>query len=254
MHRIIQKVHISVAGSLLLLGFIAPVVGLQASASADTLTENVACNDGSTDLKTTTSKKNHTTTVACKSGASIIANTSEDTGTNQSIGLSVTCPNSEQAGSTLKNPNGENPSMTFYCETTQGNGDNLVHKKTSSTPKASQVAANGTVVCADGVTPAPNNDVSQCPADAQDQGNCAKISNCDLITTYINPFVRLLSAIVGVAVVISIVIGGIQYSSSGGDSSKVTAAKNRIRNSIVALVTYIFLFALLNFLIPGGIV
>jgi hypothetical protein len=166
----------------------------------------------------------------------------------------VTCPNAEQAGSTVKNPNGENASITFYCQTTEGNGDNTVHKKTTSTPTAAQVDATGTVLCADGVTPAPNNNVSKCPADAQDQGNCASVSNCDLITTYINPFVRLLSAIVGVAVVISIVIGGIQYSSSGGDSSKVTAAKNRIRNSIVALVTYIFLFALLNFLIPGGIV
>jgi uncharacterized membrane protein YjgN (DUF898 family) len=84
-------------------------------------------------------------------------------------------------------------------------------------------------------------------------GNCLDISKCDLITKYVNPFIYFLSAFVGVAVVISIIIGGIQYGSSGGDSSKVTAAKNRIRNSILALITYLFLFALLNFLIPGGL-
>jgi hypothetical protein len=70
---------------------------------------------------------------------------------------------------------------------------------------------------------------------------------------YINPFINFLAALVGVAVVISIVIGGIQYSSSGGDPAKAAAAKNRIRNAIVALVAFFFLYALLNFLIPGGL-
>ena len=86
------------------------------------------------------------------------------------------------------------------------------------------------------------------------KGDCSDLSKCDVIMTYVNPFIKFLSAFVGVAVVASVIIGGIQYSSAGADSSKITAAKNRIRNAIIALVTYIFLFALLNFLIPGGIV
>ena len=85
-------------------------------------------------------------------------------------------------------------------------------------------------------------------------GNCLDAKNCDLIKNYVNPFINLLSALVGVAVVISIVIGGVQYGSSAGDSSKVAAAKDRIRNSILALITFMFLYALLNFLIPGGLV
>jgi hypothetical protein len=84
-------------------------------------------------------------------------------------------------------------------------------------------------------------------------GNCSDLSKCDVIQHYINPFVNFLAALVGVAVVVSLIIGGIQYGSSAGDPSKVTAAKNRMRNALLALVTFLFLYALLNFLIPGGL-
>jgi hypothetical protein len=86
-----------------------------------------------------------------------------------------------------------------------------------------------------------------------DVNNCSEISKCDLMTKYVYPFINFLSALVGLVVVISIVIGGIQYGSSAGDPQKVTAAKNRIRNALIALVTFIFLYSLLNFLVPGGL-
>jgi hypothetical protein len=109
-----------------------------------------------------------------------------------------------------------------------------------------------TYICADGKTKV--TDTANCPGDtAVSSGNCSDVSNCDLISKYINPFINFLAALVGVAVVISIVIGGIQYGSSAGDPQKVSAAKNRIRNAIVALLTFLFLYALLNFLIPGGL-
>jgi hypothetical protein len=79
-------------------------------------------------------------------------------------------------------------------------------------------------------------------------------SDCNgLITSYIDPTINLLSVMVGVAVVISIVFGGIQYASSAGDSSKVSAAKNRIRNALVALIAFMFLYAGLQFIVPGGV-
>lgn len=78
-------------------------------------------------------------------------------------------------------------------------------------------------------------------------------SSCNLIQKYINPLVELLSALVGVAVTISIIIGGIQYGSSAGDPQATTAAKSRIRNSLIALVAFLFLYAFLQFLIPGGL-
>lgn len=64
---------------------------------------------------------------------------------------------------------------------------------------------------------------------------------------------NVLSVGVGIIVTIMIIIGGIQYSSAGGNSQKVQAAKNRIVNAIIALVAYFFLFAFLQWLVPGGI-
>lgn len=75
----------------------------------------------------------------------------------------------------------------------------------------------------------------------------------DLYDKYINPLINVLSALVGLVIVASIIYGGIQYASSEGDPGKVTAAKQRITNSLIALVAYILLFGFLNFLIPGGI-
>ena len=77
-------------------------------------------------------------------------------------------------------------------------------------------------------------------------------TNC-LVTKYVNPAVKFMAALAGVAVVISIVIGGIQYSSAGGDPSKVAAARGRIQQAVIALLAFLFLMAFLNFIIPGGI-
>jgi hypothetical protein len=91
-------------------------------------------------------------------------------------------------------------------------------------------------------------------AAAETTGPCSNLTQCSLIYSYVDPFIDFLAALVGVAVVVSIVIGGIQYSSSAGDPGKASAAKNRIRNAIIALVTFLLLYAMLNFLIPGGLI
>lgn len=63
--------------------------------------------------------------------------------------------------------------------------------------------------------------------------------------------IRVLSAGVGLVVVGSIVVGGVQYSASRGDPQATALAINRIRSSLLALLIYIFGFALLNYIIPG---
>jgi hypothetical protein len=84
-------------------------------------------------------------------------------------------------------------------------------------------------------------------------GNCMSVSKCDLMSKYVYPLINFLIALIGIGVVISIIIGGIQYGSSAGDPQKVTAAKSRIRNAIIALIAFVFLYAMLNFLVPGGL-
>lgn len=75
-----------------------------------------------------------------------------------------------------------------------------------------------------------------------------------LIKKYVNPFIRLLSGLVGVIVIASIIFAGVQYSAAGGDPSKVVAARKRITNAIIALLAYLFMFAFLQWLLPGGII
>jgi hypothetical protein len=80
---------------------------------------------------------------------------------------------------------------------------------------------------------------------------CTK-DNCDLIAKYVNPAIDLFSLSFGLIAVISIIFGAIQYSASQGDPQKTAAAKSRISNTILALVAYLFLYAFLQFIIPGG--
>ncbi len=65
--------------------------------------------------------------------------------------------------------------------------------------------------------------------------------------------INILSMMVGVIVTIVIIIGGIQYSAAGGNPNATTAAKKRITNAIIAFVAYFFIFAILQWLIPGGL-
>lgn len=66
-------------------------------------------------------------------------------------------------------------------------------------------------------------------------------------------FIRFLSIGVGVAVVISIIVAGIQYSASEGNPETTQRAKQRIQNAIIGLILYIFIFAIIQFLVPGGL-
>lgn len=81
--------------------------------------------------------------------------------------------------------------------------------------------------------------------------DCSKVNG--FIKQYINPAIKALTALVGIIAVLSIVIAGIQYASSADDPGVVTKAKQRIFNVVLGLVVYVFLVALLNYLVPGGI-
>lgn len=76
-------------------------------------------------------------------------------------------------------------------------------------------------------------------------------NGCNLVNKYLNPFIAVLSILTGLAVVIGIMYGGIQYASSGGDPQKAATARKHIRNSIVALLMFFFLYAFLRFMLPG---
>lgn len=64
--------------------------------------------------------------------------------------------------------------------------------------------------------------------------------------------IRVLSTGVGLIVVGSLVVAGIQYTTSKGDPNATAKAIGRIRSTVVALFIYIFGFAILNYVIPAG--
>lgn len=64
---------------------------------------------------------------------------------------------------------------------------------------------------------------------------------------------RFLSYGVGLVIAASLIVAGLQYIGSQGDPQNVGKAINRIRNSIIALVVFIFADAIINYVVPGGL-
>ena len=57
--------------------------------------------------------------------------------------------------------------------------------------------------------------------------------------------------IVGIVAVLMLIIGGIKYVVSGGDSKKVTDAKNTVLYAIIGLVIAFLAYAIVNFVISA---
>lgn len=72
------------------------------------------------------------------------------------------------------------------------------------------------------------------------------------ILKYLVDFVNVLSAAVGVIVVIMIAVGGLQYSASRDNPQATAAAKQKIINALIGLLAYLFVYAFLQYIIPGG--
>ena len=94
--------------------------------------------------------------------------------------------------------------------------------------------------------PAGANFSGECKGEDIDKTNCG-------ILAYLITAINVLSAVVGVVVVIMIAVGGIQYSAAKDNPQATVAAKSRITNAIIALVAYIFMWAFLQYIIPGGV-
>lgn len=62
---------------------------------------------------------------------------------------------------------------------------------------------------------------------------------------------NVLLYIIGAISVIMLIIGGIRYVVSGGDSAAVTSAKNTILYAVVGIVVAILAYALVNFVISS---
>jgi type IV secretion system pilin len=94
-----------------------------------------------------------------------------------------------------------------------------------------------------------NNQPAYCQA-SQTLQSCQSVSG---ISGWLDAAIDFLGIGIGIIITTMIVIGGIQYITSGGDPQSVASAKRRIANALIALVAFAFMFAILQFIIPGGI-
>lgn len=84
------------------------------------------------------------------------------------------------------------------------------------------------------------------------KGDTITPDNCGILNIVVQA-IRILSALVGVVVVTMIAVGGVQYATARDNPQAVGAAKKRILSAILALVFYLMIFGLLQWLVPGGI-
>ena len=67
--------------------------------------------------------------------------------------------------------------------------------------------------------------------------------------TLLNNILNTVYFVLGIVAVIVIIIAGIQFTTSTGDSAKVAKAKNAILYSVIGLVIIMLAFAVTNFVI-----
>lgn len=75
---------------------------------------------------------------------------------------------------------------------------------------------------------------------------CGAAGN-DSATSMAKIIVNTLLTILGILAVIMIIVGGIRYTTSAGDSSRIKGAKDTITYSVVGLVVAILAYAIVNF-------
>jgi len=63
--------------------------------------------------------------------------------------------------------------------------------------------------------------------------------------------VNVLLFVLGAVAVIMIIIGGIRYTTSNGESAQITSAKNTILYAVVGLVVAILAYAIVNFVLSA---
>lgn len=90
------------------------------------------------------------------------------------------------------------------------------------------------------------NDCKQKDYKQLSQGNCGIMKIIVVITNF-------MAGISGVIIVAALVWGGIMYSMAGNDPSKVQAAKKRIYSALTALLLLVFGYAIIQWLVPGGL-
>lgn len=91
-------------------------------------------------------------------------------------------------------------------------------------------------VAAQGTTPDIDTGLNNGACLSTDGSSCPDDDPAESVNTIIATVINIFSLVVGVVSVIMIIIGGLKYITSGGDSGNVQGAKNTILYAIIGLV------------------
>ena len=111
--------------------------------------------------------------------------------------------------------------------------------------QALPVAATGQKVrCPDGKSV---DDLTSCNNIGSSNNN---LNSNNLMTT-LNQIINVIIGIIGFIAVIVIILGGVQYTTSAGDSGKVKKAKDTIMYGIIGLVVALLAYYIVNFVLTS---
>jgi len=79
---------------------------------------------------------------------------------------------------------------------------------------------------------------------------CGATSQDDF-TTLMKNIVNVMLVVLGMIAIIMIIIGGIRYTTSNGESAQIQAAKNTVLYAVIGLVVAILAFAIVNFVLAS---
>lgn len=71
------------------------------------------------------------------------------------------------------------------------------------------------------------------------------------LSPLIKKIIDLLSYIIGIVAVLMIILGGLRYILSGGDSNSISGAKNTILYALIGIVIVIFAQVIVRFVVNG---
>ena len=73
------------------------------------------------------------------------------------------------------------------------------------------------------------------------------------IMVWISFFINVAAALVGVGAVIMVIVAGLQYSASRDNPQVIQSAKQKLVNVLIGVAAFIFLWAFLQWIVPGGV-
>ena len=122
-------------------------------------------------------------------------------------------------------------------------------KKISKIILAIVISAFGLIFLANSVPTYAATDVcnSNAPQEVKDAAGCS--GNANQLPSFITNILNAIIFVAGLVAVVFVVIGGINYITSAGDSTKVKKAKETILYAVIGLVITALSFAIVNFAI-----